>query len=152
VLNNVANSLIEITAACVIQLILVTPISNEGAEIESVLRRGLSRGTLVRETDLRHAVRHADYVYTDTWVDMEFFKDPSFASLKDERVELMLPYQINMELLSESKAKIMHDMPIHVGFEISREAVKSSRSIIFQQAENRLDAQKAVITKLLDGL
>jgi ornithine carbamoyltransferase len=64
----------------------------------------------------------------------------------------MLPYQINMELLSESKAKIMHDMPIHVGFEISREAVKSSRSIIFQQAENRLDAQKAVITKLLDGL
>jgi len=44
---------------------------------------------------------------------------------------------------------VMHDMPIHAGYEISREIVKSERSIIFQQAENRLDAQKAVILRLL---
>jgi ornithine carbamoyltransferase len=152
VLNNVANSLIEITAACKVQLILVTPIVNEGAAIARVLERGRASGTLVQEADLKHAVRHADYVYTDTWVDMEFFKDPAFAEVKETRTRQMLPYQINLDLLSESKAKIMHDMPIHPGYEISHDAVKSPRSIIFQQAENRLDAQKAVIAKLLEGL
>lgn len=45
----------------------------------------------------------------------------------------------------------MHDMPIHAGYEITREVVLGSRSIIFQQAENRLDAQKAVILKLLEA-
>jgi ornithine carbamoyltransferase len=45
----------------------------------------------------------------------------------------------------------MHDMPIHPGYEISREAVKDSRSIIFQQAENRLDAQKAIILRLIEN-
>ena len=88
-------------------------------------------------------------MYTDTWVDMEFFNEPSYAKEKEERITMMMPYQLNSELLKNSKAKVMHDMPIHAGYEISREIVKSQRSIIFQQAENRLDAQKAVILRLL---
>jgi ornithine carbamoyltransferase len=81
---------------------------------------------------------------------MEFFNDPNFESQKKERIEKMMPYQLNSELLKNSKAKIMHDMPIHAGYEITREIVLSDRSIIFQQSENRLDAQKAVILKLLN--
>jgi ornithine carbamoyltransferase len=81
---------------------------------------------------------------------MEFFNDPAFADKKKERLELMLPFQLNHELLKGSKAKVMHDMPIHAGYEISCELVHDPRSIIFNQAENRLDAQKAVILKLLD--
>jgi ornithine carbamoyltransferase len=148
--NNVVNSLIEATAALGVHLILVTPIVNEGARIESAIERGKKAGTLSWETDIRHAVRNAQYVYTDTWVDMEFFQDPAFAEKKKERIELMLPYQLNHDLLKGSNAKIMHDMPIHAGYEISRELVHDPRSIIFHQAENRLDAQKAIILKLLN--
>ncbi len=147
--NNVTNSLIEITAALGVHLILVTPVANEKAVINSVMERAKKKGTLTRETDIVKAVSNADYVYTDTWVDMEFFNDPKFAEEKKKRIDLMLPYQINSELMKKTKAKIMHDMPIHSGYEITREAVKSDRSIIFQQAENRLDAQKAVMLRLV---
>lgn len=147
--NNVVNSLIEATAAVGVNLVLVTPLVNDGAYIEEVVARGVARKTLTWDKDLKHAVRNADYVYTDTWVDMEFFNDPAFAKQKQERLELMLPYQLNHELLKGSKAKVMHDMPIHAGYEISRELVDDPRSIIFNQAENRLDAQKAVIISLL---
>ena len=146
--NNVVNSLIEITAALGVNLVLVTPLVNEGAKIEEVTKRGLDAKTLVWEDNLQHAVNNADYVYTDTWVDMEFFHDPAFAKQKAERLELMLPYQLNHDLLRSSKAKVMHDMPIHAGYEISRELVADPRSIIFNQAENRLDAQKAIIMRL----
>lgn len=150
--NNVVNSLIEITAALGVQLVLVTPLANDGALIDSVIERGNSRKTVTWETDLRHAVRNADYVYTDTWVDMEFFQDPAFARQKQERIDLMLPYQLNHDLLQGCSAKVMHDMPIHAGYEISRELVNDPRSIIFNQAENRLDAQKAVIARLLERM
>jgi len=148
--NNVVNSLIEITAALGVHLVLVTPLANEGASIDSVIERGKKAGTLTWEKDISQAVKNVDYVYTDTWIDMEFFHDPDFQEEKKSRMNLMLPYQLNHDLLRSSKAKVMHDMPIHAGFEISRELVGDPRSIIFQQAENRLDAQKAVILRLLD--
>jgi len=147
--NNVTNSLIEITAALGVNLVLVTPLANDGALIDSVLSRAERSKTLSWEKDLKHAVKNADYVYTDTWVDMEFFHDPAFAEQKKARVDLMLPYQLNHKLLEGSRAKVLHDMPIHAGYEISRELVTDPRSIIFQQAENRLDAQKAVLIKLM---
>lgn len=148
--NNVVNSLIEVTSALGVNLVLVAPLANEGAVIDSVVSRGVESKTLTFEKDVRHAVTHADYVYTDTWVDMEFFNDPQFAQQKQERLDLMLPYQLNHQLLARSTAKVMHDMPIHAGYEISRELVMDPRSIIFQQAENRLDAQKAIIVRLLE--
>ncbi|MEM5829098.1 MAG: ornithine carbamoyltransferase, partial [Candidatus Aenigmatarchaeota archaeon] len=57
----------------------------------------------------------------------------------------------NLELLKRygSRAKIMHDMPMHVGYEISRDAIESENSIIFKQAENRLHIQKSIILFLL---
>lgn len=146
--NNVTNSLIEITSALGVHLTLVTPLANDGAVIDSVIERAKKAGTLSWEKDLHQAVKNADYVYTDTWVDMEFFNDPSFAQQKAERLELMLPYQLNHDLLKGTKAKVMHDMPIHAGYEISHELVTDPRSIIFDQAENRLDAQKAVVITL----
>jgi ornithine carbamoyltransferase len=150
--NNVVNSLIEITAALGVKLVLVTPLVNEGAYIDQIIKRGTDAKTLEWDKDLKHAVKNADYVYTDTWIDMEFFNDPAFARQKEERLELMLPYQLNHELLKGSRAKVMHDMPIHPGYEISRELVNDPRSIIFNQAENRLDAQKAIILRLCGRL
>ena len=84
----------------------------------------------------------------DMWMDMEFFNDPSYAKEKQKRCEIMLPYQINRELLEGSRAKIMHDMPIHHGYEIAEDMVENEKSIIYDQAENRLEAQKAIMLHL----
>jgi ornithine carbamoyltransferase len=59
------------------------------------------------ETDVAKAVKDADYVYTDTWVDMEFFNDPNFKKEKEERIALMMPFQVNAELLKKTKAKMV---------------------------------------------
>jgi ornithine carbamoyltransferase len=146
--NNVANSLVEITAALGIPLTLVTPIANPDSIASQAMDRAEKKGTVRKSKDLREAVKDADYIYTDTWVDMEFFNDPNFAKEKEDRINLMMPYQINSDLLKYTKAKVMHDMPIHAGYEITREVVESDRSIIFSQSENRLDAQKAIILNL----
>ena len=68
---------------------------------------------------------------------------------KEKRTRLMKPYQINSELLKDSNALIMHDMPIHRGYEISDEAVESPNSIIYDQSENRLYSAKGILINLL---
>ena len=148
--NNVVNSLMAICSALGVHLTLVCPIAEESA-IDHNIKTKLKSRLLLRETlDKFEAVVDADYVYTDTWVDMEFFEDPNYVEFKENRIRTMLPYQVNSDLLKDSKAKILHDMPIHPDFEISAEMVEHPRSLIFEQAENRLDAQKAIIVTLLD--
>jgi len=61
----------------------------------------------------------------------------------------MMPYQINAKLLKGSRAYIMHDMPIHRGYEINAEAIESPKSVIYDQAENRLYSAKAIMLTLL---
>jgi len=148
--NNVANSLVEITAALGIHLTLVTPIAKKDSIAVQAIERAEKKKTISWEKELTPAIKDADYIYTDTWVDMEFFNDPNYSEEKESRIETMMPFQINAELLKHTKAKVMHDMPIHAGYEITREVVESGRSIIFSQAENRLDAQKAIILELLE--
>jgi len=98
---------------------------------------------------LKKAVKDADFVYADTWVDMEFFMDPKFAAEKEKRVKTMMPYQINKELLEGTSAYVMHDMPIHRGYEISADAIENPKSVIYEQAENRLYSAKAILLKLV---
>ena len=148
--NNVANSLMAMCAVFGIELTLVCPLVPEGAVDHKIKERIQGRNLLVETLDKEAAVREADYVYTDTWLDMEFFSDPKYQKMKEERVRLMLPYQINAELMKGSNAKIMHDMPIHAGYEISEEMVASPNSIIFTQSSNRLPTQKAIILTLLN--
>ena len=98
---------------------------------------------------MKEAVKRAQFVYTDTWVDMEFFDDKDYEAEKKRRIQVMLPYQLNAETLKDSDAFILHDMPIHPGYEISEELVHSPRSLIFTQAENRMYAQQALMLFLL---
>ena len=150
VYNNVVNSLVSIARPLGIALTLVCPIM-EDADVDSESRQRLLDAGLLTETlDVAAALETADYVYTDTWLNMEFFDDPAYAEEKTRRTELMMPYQINAQLMAGSKAKIMHDMPIHVGYEITEEMVQHPHSIIYDQAENRLDAQKAIMLRLLN--
>ena len=147
--NNVCNSLIEGCTKTGVKITTVTPIFNEAARDEEVLTEANKTGLWKSTLDAKKAVKEADFVYTDTWIDMEFFTDPKFAAEKEKRIKLMMPYQINAELLKGSDAYIMHDMPIHRGYEISTEAIESSNSVIYEQAENRLYSAKAIMIKLM---
>jgi ornithine carbamoyltransferase len=147
--NNVCNSLIEGCTKTGAKLTTITPIFNEAARDEELLAEAKKTGLWQPTLDAKKAVKDADFVYTDTWIDMEFFTDPKFAAEKEKRIKLMMPYQINAELLKGSNAYIMHDMPIHRGYEISAEAIENPKSVIYEQAENRLYSAKAILLKLM---
>jgi ornithine carbamoyltransferase len=147
--NNVCNSLIEGCTKTGVKLTTVAPIFNEAARDEELLAEAKKTGLWQSTLDAKKAVKDADFVYTDTWIDMEFFTDQKFAAEKEKRIKLMMPYQINAELLKGSNAYIMHDMPIHRGYEISAEAIENPKAVIYEQAENRLYAAKAILLKLM---
>lgn len=149
--NNVANSLIEACTKTGVKITTVCPIFNESSRDNELLEAARKTGLWESTLDLRGAVLDADFVYTDTWVDMEFFTDPKYCDEKEARIKLMMPYQINTELLEDSNAYVMHDMPIHRDYEIAADVVESSSSVIYEQAENRLYSAKAVLLKLIRG-
>jgi len=148
--NNVCNSLIEGCTKTGVKLTTVTPIINEAARDEELIRAAKKTGLWTTTLDAKKAIKDADFVYTDTWIDMEFFTDPKFAEEKENRLKQMMPYQINAALLKESNAYVMHDMPIHRGYEISPEAIEKPKSLIYQQAENRLYSAKAILLLLTE--
>lgn len=148
--NNVCNSLVEGCTKTGVRITTVTPIFNEPARDKELLEEAQRTELWETTLDVEAAVKDADFVYTDTWVDMEFFIDPKFAAEKEKRVKLMMPYQLNKELLKNSSAYVMHDMPIHRGYEITAEVIESPKSVIYEQSENRLYSAKAILLKLLN--
>jgi len=145
--NNVCNSLIEGCTKTGINITTVTPIFNEAARDNELLAEAKRTGLWQSTLDAKKSIADADFVYTDTWIDMEFFTDPKFAGEKKKRIKLMIPYQINAQLLQGSNAYIMHDMPIHRGYEISTDTIDDQMSVIYEQAENRLYSAKAILLR-----
>jgi ornithine carbamoyltransferase len=148
--NNVCNSLIEACTKTGVKITTVTPIFNGPARDEELLSIARKTGLYETTLNVKEAVEDADFVYTDTWVDMEFFLDPKFAKEKEKRVKLMMSYQINKQLLKNSDVYVMHDMPIHRGYEISPDIIDSPKSVIYEQSENRLYSAKAILLTLLE--
>jgi len=95
--------------------------------------------------DPKEAVKGADVIYTDVWVSMGEEKE------KEEKERLFLPYQVNTELVNAAKDDciVMHCLPAHRGYEITDEVVDGPHSVVFDEAENRLHAQKAVMLTLM---
>jgi ornithine carbamoyltransferase len=149
VYNNVCNSLIEGCTKVGMNITTVTPMVNEPSLDKELVERAKKTGLYKTTMDVRKAVKDCDIVYTDTWVDMEFFVDPKFKEEKEKRIKLMTPYQVNEKLLRRSGALIMHDMPIHRGYEITDNVIESPNSIIYDQSENRLYSAKGILLKLL---
>jgi ornithine carbamoyltransferase len=102
-------------------------------------------GKITITQDAKAASKDADVLYTDVWVSM------GQEAEKEKRVADLRSYQINMELVGLAKegCLVMHCLPAHRGEEISAEAMDSPGSVIFEQAENRLHAQKALMMKLM---
>ena len=147
--NNVCNSLIEGCAKTGVKITTVTPVFNEPTRDNVLMEEARKTGLWEETLDVKAAVKSADFVYTDTWVDMEFFTDPKFAGEKEKRVKLMMPFQLNKELLKNSEAYVMHDMPIHRGYEITADVIGSPESLIYRQAENRLYSAKSILLTVL---
>lgn len=153
--NNVSNTLMLASAKLGIKVVIVAPEANKDSVDPELNKMAEATGLVTRTLDLKAALKDADYVHTDTWMDMEFFENgkvkPAFQAEYDRRKKLFMPYQLSASLIDTyaPKAKIMHCMPCHVGYEITRDAIDHKNSIIFDQAENRMHIQKAIIMWLL---
>jgi ornithine carbamoyltransferase len=101
----------------------------------------LPTGTVKISHDPREAVAGADVVYTDVWVSM------GKEAESQERLEALAPWQVNAALMQNAKpaALVMHCLPAYRGKEISAEVLEAHAPVIFEQAENRLHAQKAIM-------
>lgn len=149
VLNNVANSLMEGCMRVGMKLNLVTPMVNEPSWDQALMDEAYQSGLINQFDSIEQAIDTTDFIYTDTWVDMEFFHNAEYADERDRRMNIMTPYQINRQTLGGHVPYIMHDMPIHPGYEIAEELVECEQSMIYTQAENRMHAQKALLVHLL---
>jgi len=142
---NMANSFILGGAALGVEIALAGPSGYEPtAEIKQQLKKDGLKETFTFTTDAAAAVKAADMVYTDVWVSM------GMEAEKVERLKTMQPYQVNSKLMALAKpdAYFMHCLPAHPGEEVSAEVLASPQSIIFDQAENRLHVQKAILAHL----
>lgn len=144
--NNVANCLAAGGTKMGVRVILITPEVNEASWDAQLMAQAEKTGLLEVTKDIS-AIKKADFVYTDTWVDMEHYHSPEYAAEKERRLQMMMPYQLRAEILS-SQQIIMHDMPIHPGLELAADLVYSPQSRIFEQAENRLHVEKSLMLHL----
>ena len=144
--NNVARSLAYASVKAGLHLTIASPpdfaLPDEDLARATALDGG---GSVVQTTDVHAAVRDAAVVYTDVWASM------GFEAELESRKEHFQPYQLNAELMASAPAGalVMHDLPAHRGEEISDEVIESDRSIVFDQAENRMHAQQALLGLLL---
>jgi ornithine carbamoyltransferase len=143
--NNVANSLIEAAALTGLDFVIASP-EGYGPNASIVDRaRKTGRGSITATTDLKEAVAGADVLYTDVWVSM------GQEAEAEEKVAKFGAYQINKRLLSQAKpdAIVLHCLPAVRGNEITDEVMDGPRSAIFDQAENRMHTEKAVLEFLV---
>ncbi len=144
--NNVAHSWINASARLGFTLRLACPPGYEPSA--RILERGRTEGggQILLTPDALEAVASADIIYTDVWASM------GQESEEAVRREIFAPYQINAQLLAAAPphALVMHCLPAHRGDEITDEVMDGSQSIVFDQAENRLHLQMALLEWLLN--
>lgn len=146
--NNVCNSLLLGAAYTGMDMTVACPEGYEpDEEIYNLAQKEAKQtaSTINIEHDVNKAVKGANVLYTDVWVSM------GDEAESEERQKVLKDYQINSELLSQAKddAIVMHCLPAIRGQEITDDVMTSSQSAIWDQAENRLHAQKAILYKLL---
>jgi ornithine carbamoyltransferase len=145
--NNVAHSWLEMAAIYPMHLAIAAPrgYHPDSAILDYAMGTGIS--TIEILDDPRIAADSADVIYTDVWTSM------GQEAEQKERLKAFKAYQVNGELLrlAHPNALVMHCLPAHRGEEITNDAMESAHSVVFDQAENRLHIQKAILTTLLAG-
>lgn len=146
--NNVCHSLMLAAAKAGTRMAVATPKGYEprAEMVKAALEDGRETGfSLQLTTDAREAVKEADAVYTDVWASMGQEQE------KEARAKIFAPYQVNPALMAAAKpdAVFMHCLPAHRGEEVAAAVFDSPRAVVFDQAENRLHIQKAIMLKLM---
>lgn len=146
--NNVAHSLAEACAKAGMHFAIAAPkgyMCNQEIMENAAAQAKLTGGSILQTEDPVEAIKDADAVYTDTWVSM------GQESEKAERVKIFMPYQVNEKLFANAKedAIFMHCLPAYRGYEVTEGVIDGKNSVIFDEAENRLHAQKAVMAALM---
>jgi ornithine carbamoyltransferase len=148
--NNVATSLAHAAAILGVHLHVASPEAYQlpHAVVQQATGRARSGARLRLFSDPADAVAGADVVYTDTWTSMGQEAEAA------HRRAVFAPYQVNDELMAQARpgALFMHCLPAHRGEEVTAEVLESEASVVFDQAENRLHAQKALLLMLLSPI
>lgn len=146
--NNVAHSLLAAGAKAGMDVAIATP---EGYEVnqdifnQAVEAAKETGATLSQSNDPAYAVNDADVIYTDVWASMGYEAEQA------ARMEVFTPFQVNEALAAYAKPDylFLHCLPAHRGEEVTSEVIDGGNSVIYDQAENRLHAQKAILASLL---
>lgn len=146
--NNVANSLILAGALLGLDIRVATP---AGFEIAPEIVKATNQyafqngGKALFTTDVKEAVQGADVIYTDVWTSM------GFEAENEIRLKAFASFQVNQELVSLASRDylFLHCLPAHRGEEVTAEVIDSAHSVVFDQAENRLHAQKAILASVM---
>ena len=138
--SNIANSLIKAARLVDFELVIAAP-----AEFSPDPALVGNAANIRWEADPLRAAKDADYIYTDVWVSMGFEEE------RARRLEIFAPYQVNRAVMQAAgkQAKLLHCLPAHRGEEVTAEVMDSPASIVFDEAENRLHVQKAVMSLLM---
>ena len=142
--NNVARSLAFACAKLGMKMVIASPKGYELDEKSIARTNEIASGTTVQTNNPRDTVKDADVIYTDTWVSMGQEDE------KQKRINDFKGFAVDSALVSAApKAKIMHCLPAYRGYEITDDVMESENSIVFDQSENRLHFQRALLKKLL---
>jgi ornithine carbamoyltransferase len=144
--NNVARSVAIACGKLGVRFVLAAP---EGYGFDEpflqAYRRQVPDGKILQNGKPAHAVEHADIIYTDVWTSMGQEEE------REERLRKFADYQVNADLLklAPPHARVMHCLPAHRGEEVTSDVLDGERSVVFQQAANRMHTQKALLEWLL---
>ena len=129
-----------------LDLRLASPEKYAPSDALMLTAKNSDKGSVSWTEDVAEAVDGVDYIYTDVWVSMGMEEE------KERRLRELSAYQVTKEVVDSAGdgVRIMHCLPAHRGEEITSEVIDSHQSIVFDQAENRLHVQKAILTMLLD--
>jgi ornithine carbamoyltransferase len=145
--NNVATSLAHVSSMLGVTMHIASPdgYALPDAVIDAARRVARDGAEVKRFTDARHAVAGVDAIYTDVWTSM------GEEGEAEHRKRIFLPFQVNAELMAAAgpRTLFMHCLPAHRGEEVTHDVLESPASVVFDQAENRLHTQKALLSILL---
>jgi ornithine carbamoyltransferase len=143
--NNVLNSYIHVAKAFDFELAIATPKDFDFCNLE--IKKAQKLGAKISYfSDAKKAAKDADVLISDTWFSMGDDTEKDDA-LKQKKINLLTPYQVNSVLmkLAKKSAIFTHCLPAYRGFEVTAEVIDSKKSVVFDEAENRLYVQKAIL-------
>jgi ornithine carbamoyltransferase len=149
--NNVLNSLIHASAVFDFELVIASAVEINFSlgEVKKAIK---NKAEIKLSHDAKKAVKDADAIITDTWISMGDEAETNDA-IRQRKINLLMPFQVNKNImkLAKKNAVFTHCLPAYRGYEVSEDVLESKQSVVFDEAENRLHVQKAILVWALQN-